>query len=232
MRLVGFFFVLMFCAMPLVAQAGKPVYFRTDLSRYADPKYERMVTAVEQSGRAADFAFFELRNVYRDTSRFDAITSRVLARLESLRAAAAQSGKAADFMLYKTALRAHLGDAEVVLFARNVARNDARFGDARTLDWLFQGLSRLLIHGAGGTGPDDAVVVQTEGEESLTLRLRGLRRIKTDSIRDQGFYAYNVHTVEDMRTKARKRFYIDVTYPIAFLINREKAQTKNLDLSR
>ena len=145
-------------------------------------------------------------------------------------AAQDQAARTEALAAYKHFVDQHLANLDVVLFARDKAATDKRLGDAQWFEWLHRGIAGGLMNTAGGRSTGDAYVVQTLGEESYVLRRHKADIMHSEPLR-VGVKFYNIHTLR-MGDGRVKRLYIDITLPMAYLINREGKAPKALDLTR
>ncbi len=216
-------------ALPAAAQgdfSSKIYKHPNETTAYrANPRYNYMVQQAETE-RSPYFDFTNFRRYYMETRQYDPLgeqTTDQLLRL-SYEAENAQSEKesARAFAAFRVLAKDHLANLRITLYALSLARSDNRYGDYTLYTWARDGLIRDVVISGNGKNLDEAYDVITPTEERALFHQLGVAPIKTES-KVAGYYRYNVHLVQDKRTNARRRLFVNTTFLVKFLEKQQKS---------
>ena len=201
---------------------------------YANPKYNSMVR-IARASMPDNFRFTEFRRFYAETRQYDPVGETIVKELMALAYAAEtqedESEAQKAFAAYRDFVDDHLAHLQVVMYALSFAKKDARYGDVQFLTWLRNGLiNDVMISGDGNTlrGAYDVI---TFYEETALLGNLGVKVLETLS-RAEGYYRYNMHEVEDLKTGRVYTVFVNTTFPVKFLETLDSSQEKRFDLRR
>ena len=208
--------IIIFIALPRIQAVQAELYERAYI---ANPRYEFM--AQQASKYMSDyFQFGQFRGYYMQTRQYDPIGDQTVERLQNL-AYEVQEGidqqEVSDALVsYRKLVWEHLANLRVVLQALALSKIDARFGNPKFFSWLRDGLVHDVMISGTGKSLDEAYDVITLSEETIIFGRLGVRRLSTQAAQE-GYYDYNMHEVEDLRTGQHWTLFVNTTHPMRFL---------------
>ncbi len=205
-------------------------YFDFSRAYLADPQYSHLARRALRD-QPARFDFGEFRIRYMQSSWYDPIGEDVQRKMLAL-AEQAQDKKADDpkreeaFKSFRELVDKHLANLDVVIMAREMAKEDKRFGDEKAYGWLADGIMRDVMASGDGFSRDGAYDVITFAEETRIFVTLGLKILSTEYQR-RGIREHNRHIAEDIKTGQKREVYVNVRFPMSKLRYEKKKMEEN-----
>lgn len=222
-------------ALTVVISQGAHAQSRSyDRSYMANPKYDFMVQQAEKL-RSENFRFDQFRVYYTQTRQYDPVGERTLKQLQDY-AFTVQQGNASlkteeSLAAYHKLLKDHLANLRILAQAIALSKEDDRFGNPQFLSWVRDGIVKNIMQSGDGKSLQGAYDVITLAEETSIFLELGLKPLKTQAVQE-GYYYYNMVDVEDLRTGQKSSLFINTTYPMQFLEERNAGSKNVLTIQR
>lgn len=209
-------FFLLFILMTVFVPAS-----RADLYQYAhiaNPRYEFMAQQAKQY-MSNVFQFRQFRGYYAQTRQYDPIGDQTVRQLQTyayqaLNAEGSVQNEA--LMNYNELLFQHLANLQVVVFALAMSGDNSQFGNPVFFRWLRDGIVLSIMRSGDGKSLNGAYDTITMAEENVIFNQLGLKHIATISAHE-GYYYYNMHDVQALRTGQNSTLFVNTTIPMRFL---------------
>lgn len=194
----------------------------------ANPQYRQMVRQL-LTYIPPDFNFGIFRRIYTQTEFYDPIgeqpVSDLLSYAYQVDTAKTPEEEQKASENYHAKLVMHLADAAFVRQAYVLAKNDPRFGDAKLLLQIYQGLLESIMGSGDGTALSRAYDAVILSEEVLILGQLGYR-IKETEFHQVGIKKYNMHFVQNPGPDDPITIFINVRIPLNALAERDDDKSK------
>lgn len=221
----------------LIGAAPQSAYAQSrsfDRSYMANPKYDFMVRQAERL-RSENFRFDQFRVYYTQTRQYDPIGEKTLTQLQDY-AFAVQYGndplkEEEALKAYDKLLKDHLANLKILAQALALSREDSRLGNPQFLSWVRDGIVKNVMDSGDGKTLQGAYDVITLAEETAIFLELGLKPLKTQAAHE-GYYYYNLHDVEDLRTGQKSSLFVNTTYPMQFLEEKKGGAGNVLSIQR
>ena len=230
----GFFpFTLMTLIMFAFAASNPAKAELYEYSYIANPRYDFMVRQA-QTYMSDQFRFAQLRGYYAQTRQYDPMGDDTVRRLQNYayRVENGDENEAKEALeSYNALLEQHLANLQVVVFALTMSREQLKYGNPEFYRWLRDGLIKAVMRTGNGKSLSDAFNIITMAEETVIFNQLGLKHLSTTQ-GNEGYYDYNMHDVQDLRTGQKWTLFVNTTIPVMFLREQHKVDNAVPQLPR
>lgn len=225
---------LLIIVVILSVMASTPSAQAYDESYRANPKYDFMVREASRY-QGDNFRFGLFRGYYKDTRQYDPIADDIVDEMFGYSYVAqteTDPEKVEKAMqAYQKLVLEHLANLRVVAQASSLSKLDPRFGNADFFKWVMRGLIADINNSGDGKKLQSAYHIITLSEETVLLGQLGVKPIGVKAA-NEGYYHYNMHEVEDLKTGQKSTVFVNTTIPMRFLEKQRKSAGVTLAIPR